>query len=149
MSFQFDGKVLEGIRQSPVNSPKTDEPGTGVVRDIRPLPGTYTLPAPDLVAAAADQYRASTLDAPGSTIVEYLVWAQNSGQLATVDDPDWWTTEGEGNIPEGDTTVVDNYGETHTDGTDRVVVVDNGNRSIGTITWLVVIPRGWVKSIMR
>lgn len=142
MSFQFDGKILEGIRLSPVNASTTAEPITGVVRDIRGLPAPYQLAAPSLVAAAADQYRVAALEAPGSTIVEYLVWAQNSGQLATVEDSSWWTIEGDGNITVGTLNVTAYPGlpaeVTYTDGTDTVVVVDDGNRSIGSIICLVV-----------
>ena len=137
----FNGKVLEGVRQSPVNSPTTNEPGAGVIRDIRGLPANYILSAPPLICATADQYRVAALDAPGSTIVEYLVWAQNSSQLATVDDASWWTTGGVGNISIGDLEVIAYPGsdqELYMDGTANVIVVDNGNRSIGSISWLVV-----------
>ena len=142
MSFQFDGKVLEGVRQSPVNAATTNEPGTAVIRDIRPLPAAFELTAPDLVAASADQYRVAALDTPGSTVMEYLVWAQNSAQLATVDNPDWWTDGGTGDIPTGVLNVVAYPATidevTYTDGTANVVVVDEGNRSIGSILWLVI-----------
>jgi hypothetical protein len=104
---------------------------------------------PIFVDAAADQYRAAILQAPGVGTTEYLLWAQNTSQLALVDDPSWWTNLGDGTIPEGTLTVVDafpfevaeplpeNFGF-FSDGTDRVVIADRGNRDIGLIFRLVV-----------
>jgi hypothetical protein len=125
----------------------------GVVRDVRSVPQNYTTfaDAPVFVDAAADQYRAAILEAPGTSPVEYLVWAANSSQLALVNNSAWWSEEGSGTIPPGDLQVVDatpevipagdvfpaNWGY-FLDGADRAVVVDSGNRSISNIQALVV-----------
>jgi hypothetical protein len=103
------------------------------------------------VDARGDQYRTSISNAPGTTPVEYMFWADNTSNLALVDDLTWWTDTGAGTIPQGTLTVTDNdpdplpagqpappgYG-TRTDGTLNVVVKDEGFRSIGSILFLVV-----------
>ena len=153
MGFDFTGHALRGARVSPVNAPATAEPSTGVIRDVKALPAVYGMStsAPPVVDAAAEQFRTAILSAPGSTTVEYMVWAQNSGQLATVEDPAWFTERGTGSIPPGTLVVKDstppkinegdpipaNYGQ-FLDGTSRVIVVDNGGRTIGRIIALVV-----------
>lgn len=148
MANRFEGYVLRGSRVSPANATSTAESTTGVVRDPRPVPTEYDVQseAPEFVDSFADQYRAAILDAPGSTTVEYLVWAQNTGSLAMVDDSSWWIEEGRGSIPPGNLQVTDTTPEpdedgVFDDGTDRVIVTDNGDRSIGFIT-TVVIARG-------
>ena len=72
--IRFAGQVLRGVNTSPTNAQTTAEASTGVVRDVRPVPTSYILPSPDLVEARADQYRAAILQAPGTTIQEYLVF---------------------------------------------------------------------------
>jgi hypothetical protein len=152
----FTGQVLRAPLIAPSNSPNTGEPATGVVRDVRPVPQVYfsAADAPSFVDAAADQYRTALLDAPGTAPTEYIVWAANSSQLALVNDPTWWTEEGTGSIPPGDLTVTDltpvppgpgdlppvHYG-TFLDGASRLVVSDNGCRSISNII-AVVVARG-------
>jgi hypothetical protein len=103
------------------------------------------------VDAAADQYRAAVLGARGTSSTEYLLWAQNTSQLGLVSDPSWWANlaDGLGSIPSGTLTVTDldppdldpplpaGYGFFY-DGTDRVIVTDRGNRSLGIIYRLVV-----------
>jgi hypothetical protein len=143
--FRFTGQVLEGVRVSPANQPTTEEPSDGVVRDVREVPGTYiTKPgAPSFIDARADQWRAAVIDAPGTTPQEWLVWAENTSQLALVDDPDWWTSQGLGTIPENgvlDVPDVKTF-EIHTDGSSKFLVTDDGNRSIGTVL-LFVAARG-------
>jgi len=156
VSFDFSGYVLRGVRISPTNAVVSAEPSNGVVRDIRAVPGAYALSgeAPDLVEAAADQYRASILNNAVESTTEYLLWAANSAQLAVVDDPTWLLSEGSGRIPLGTLTVTDltpdnlpagepppkKYG-TFPDGSARVVVTDNGLRSIANIA-AVVVARG-------
>jgi len=151
MADKFEGYVLRGPRVSPANAQSTAEPTTGVTRCPKPVPSEYDsqADAPAFVDAYADQYRASVLDAPGTTAAEYLVWAQNTGSLAMVDNPDWWVEEGSGSIPNGTLEVEnadpdDDEPNPYEDGTDRAVVTDNGGRSIGIIT-TIVIARGDVR----
>jgi len=150
MGVRFQGHVLRGARIAPSNSITTGEPNTGVVRFPITLPAAYTLDAPEFVDPAADQYRASILQGPGTTPTEYLVWAQNSSQLALLDDGDsWWTEDGVGTIPQGTIPVTNNdppevaEGATvpTTYGTDRIVVTDNGGRNISNII-VIVVARG-------
>ena len=145
MADKFEGHVLRGARVSPANARSTAEPTTGVIRFPKTVPPIYdgASEAPEFVDAFADQYRAGLLDAPGSTTNEYLVWAQNTGSLAMVEDPSWWVEEGHGAIPQGTLTVDNTTPEgdeplTYEDGADRVVVVDDGNRSIGFISTIVI-----------
>lgn len=135
MGLQIKGHVLEGARIAPTNSPVSGEPDTGVLRDLRPVPDGYVLQgdAPAFVDPAADQYRAAILDAAGTTPTEYIVWAQNTSQLALVDDPSWWTEDGVGTIPQGDVPV-----GSFVDGSTYIVVRDRGNRSIAQVLWVVV-----------
>lgn len=134
MGFSFDGYVLRPPRLSPVNAQETAEPSTGVLRHVQSLPfPAYDLQAPDFVDVRADQYRTAVLEAPGTSPTEYLVWAANTGQLAMLDDPSWWTEEGEGLIPTGEETV-----GAYTDGSTRVIVSDGGGRTLGSIIALVL-----------
>jgi len=156
MGFDFSGSVLQGSRIPPVNRPTTGEPATGVIRDCRRIPAIYTRtlangPEPVLLDTAADQYRTAVIEAPGTSPTEYLVWAQNTSNLALVDNPVWWSEDGEGVIPQGTLVVQDltplapppgvplpaTYG-TFTDGTDHLIVTDDGDRSLGTILVLVI-----------
>ena len=167
MSFDFSGYVLRGVRISPANAVVSAEPSNGVVRDIREVPPVFALSgeAPDLVEAATDQYRASVIENAVSSTSEYLLWAANSAQLAVVDDPTWLLSEGSGRVPLGTLTVTDltpedlpagepepeGYG-TFDDGSARVIVTDNGLRSIANIVAVVVVrgdvddyvDEGWV-----
>jgi hypothetical protein len=153
MGFDFDGYVLRAPRVSSVNAETSAEPTTGVLRDVREVPGTYDLEvdAPAFVDAHADLYRASTLNQPFDSTTEYALWAANTSILTLVGGDAWLTSEGTGSIPEGSLEVVDldppplppdepppeGYG-TETDGTDRVVVVDDGGRAIGVIAAIAV-----------
>ena len=153
MAFDFSGHVLRGARVAPVNQITTAEATTGVERDIRPVPAAYDLSAaaPDFVDAAADQYRTAILTAPGTSTTEYLLWAQNTSQLGLVDDITWWSNLGAGSIPKGTLQITDaspvelspgdlppaGYGFFY-DGTNKVVVTDNGNRSLARILYIVV-----------
>ena len=133
MGFDFTGHVLRAPRSASGNQPTTNPANNGVVRDVRPPP-TRVAAAPDLVDLHADQYTAAVLEAPGTTQVEYLVWAENSSNLAIQDDPTWALTEGTGTIPTGTLTV-----GLFEDGARQVIVTDDGNRSIGSILSLVVV----------
>ena len=150
MGFSFDGFVLRPPRISPVNSKYTGEPDNGVIRVPMEVPPVYDISgtSPDFIDAYADQYRAAVLDGPGSSPQEYLFWAQNTAQLAVADDPSWWTELGQGTFPAGSLSVLDTTPAPQKpplkgagwfyDGTSRVVVADDGGRSLGAILWLVV-----------
>lgn len=146
MSQLFSGHVLRAVNTSPVNAQSTAEAVTGVVRDVKPLPDVYDIPGPDFVDARADQYRASILLSPGTTSPEYLVWAQNTANLTTVDDPSWQLEKAIGVIPPGGDLPISSLNPNILlpDGIDRFLVHDPGNRSLGSVYW-VVIARGDVK----
>ena len=117
-----------------------------MIRTVEEVPAGYDLdPAsPNLVDVRADQYRAAVLKAPGTSPIEYCVWAENTSNIALRNDPTWAISEGEGKIPPGTLSVTKNLPlpvETLSDGTSRVVVTDDGNRSIGSIA-AVVLARG-------
>lgn len=130
MGLNPNGHVLRTAQVAPSNAASTGEVNSGVIRFPTELPDTYVLKAqaPELVDVLADQYRTAIMNAPGTTPVEYLVWAANSSQLAISDDADWWTEAGFGTIPpEQETT--------------RIVVTDNGLRQLSSIL-AVVVARG-------
>lgn len=150
MGFNFDGYVLRPPLVSPVNAAETAEPETGVLRHVSSLPSSYDLNAPAFIDVRADQYRTAILEAPGTSPTEYLVWAANTGTLAMLDDPAWWTEEGSGYIPVGEETVTiippavpevppPQTGYQAFDGTLTVVVRDDGGRTLGTILAIVVV----------
>lgn len=132
VGINFSGYVLRPPRIAPGNANSTGEPSNGVVRDIR-VPPERTAAQPVIVDLAGDQYRAAVLQAPGSATPEYLVWAANTSQLALLDDPAWWSSQGTGAIPQGTLQV-----GAFLDGTRRVIVTDEGQRDIGTILHVVV-----------
>lgn len=138
MSNVTDGFVLKSPRSAPSNAQGTSGADSGVSRAHADLPGSYGLPG-DLVEASADQYRSSVLRSPDRTTREYLLWAANSSNLAILEDPSWAVSDGTGSIPSGTLTVTDATYGTRNDGTDRVVVVDNGGRSIAGILSVVVV----------
>ena len=119
--------VLKAPRSAPSNAPTTAGASSGVVRSHANLPPSYGLPG-TLVEVAADQYRASVLDSSTNDVREYLLWAANASNLSVVEDPTWATTDGSGAIPTGTLTV-----GSRKDGTDRVIVTDNGGRTIAGI----------------
>ncbi len=149
MGVRFTGHVLRGARIAPSNSITTGEPNTGVVRFPIAVPDAYTLDAPAFVDPAADQYRAAIIQGPGTTPTEYLVWAENSSQLALLDGDIWWTEDGAGAIPTGTIVVTDDdppevEGDVDpppTYGTDRIIVTDNGGRNVSNII-VIVVARG-------
>jgi len=134
---------------APGNSAASSEPLNGVFRDVR-QPPVRTAASPEvpllpgtlaMVDLSGDQYRAAVLQAPGTTPQEYLVWAANSSQLALVTDSAWWQDQGSGRIPVGSVSPIDNLLDPlapYSDGSLRVVVMDDGGREIGTITHVVV-----------
>lgn len=135
----FTGFVLRDVRVAPSNADASAAPTDGVMRDVKPTPNNYDLASsnPVVVDAAADQYRAAILDDPAQeATTEYLVVAANSSQLALREDPTWISTEGRGSYSPGELVV-----GVYTDGTDRVVVTDNGDRNLASIV-SVTIERG-------
>lgn len=137
MSQVTQGFVLKAPRSAPSNATRTSGADSGVPRGHADLPGSFGLPG-DLVEVAADQYRAAVLLSPDQGTREYLLWAANSSNVALIEDPSWSLSEGTGSIPAGSLTVADAVYGTRTDGTDRVVVVDDGGRSIAGILSVTV-----------
>lgn len=131
MGFNTSGYVLKSARSAPSNSTTTAGTDSGVLREHADaafdMPGT-------LVEVSADQYRAAVLNAPNSSTQEYLIWAANSSNLAVLEDASWAINQGTGSIPVGTISV-----GSYTDGTDRVVVVDNDARSIGGVVSLTLV----------
>lgn len=124
--------VLRPVKQSPSNNPETSPANNGVLRDVKILPVSADTPT-NLVDANADQYRAAILNGPENSKVEYLIWAANNSNLAQVEDDSWAISEGSGTIPEGSNSVLDTNspdGGIRQDGSPRVLVRDNGVRSI-------------------
>lgn len=137
MGFDTSGYVLKSARSAPSNATSTAGADSGVLREHATLPGTYVVPG-TLVEVAADQYRASVLDAPSATTQEFLFWAANSSNLAVLEDASWEIDQGSGYVPAG--TLTFTVGPvTYVDGTDRVVVTDDGGRSIAGIISLVLV----------
>ena len=141
MGLDITGHVLRAPQSAPSNATTSAPPTNGVLRDVRDVPGSYVLPA-DLAETAADQYRSAVLRNPHDRTVEYLIWAANSSNLSIVEDNTWLMTDGTVGIPDGGLTVLDlTPGVTYTDGTARLVVTDNGGRSIASVR-SVIIARG-------
>lgn len=145
MGFDFTGHVLRAPRVSPANAQTTAEVTNGVVRTVEPVPAGYVwdMGSPPLVDVRADMYRAAILLAPGTSPVEYCIWAENTSNLALLNDPSWAISLGTGDIPLGTLSVTNTTppAEVLTDGTSRIIVRDDGGRSIGSIA-AVVIARG-------
>lgn len=144
MGFDFNGRVLRAPRTAPTNSPTTAEVQNGVVRHLEEVPVgfAFAADAPSLVDVRGEQYRVAVLDAPGTTPVEYCIWAENTSNLAILDDPTWAIDTGSGRIPNGTGDIHHEVtGETLHDGTSNVIVTDDGNRSIASI-YAVVLARG-------
>lgn len=129
MSLNFQGFVLRPPRIAPANAVTTGSATSGVVRDVKALPSSYDLPGPELVDAAASQYKSAILLPNGET-EEYLVFAANTSNLTVLEG---FAVENEatGRIVAGELEAFDNSIPTiRLDGSDKVVIVDDGNRSI-------------------
>lgn len=137
MAFDLSGYVLKSPRSAPSNATTTGPADDGVARNHADLPGSYVVPG-DTVEVPADQYRAAVLDNPQIATQEYLVWAANTSNLAIVEDPTWAITQGTGSIPTGSLTVVSGSGSVG-DGTDRVIVTDDADRSIAEVLAMLVV----------
>ncbi len=121
----FLGQVLPGARTSPSNASTTDAADSGVSRGVYSIAGTTT-------ELQGDRYRATLLDSGETT--EYLLWAETSGPLAVAPGTDH--TDGTATIPAGSLTVIDTSVPTtgiRTDGTNQVLVTDNGGRTLAAI----------------
>lgn len=140
-----EGFVLKAPKSAPSNATRTSGANSGVPRLHADLPGSFDLPG-DLVEVSADQYRAAVLLSPDQTTREYLLWAANSSNLAVLESPSWALTDGTGSIPSGSLTVADAVYGTRSDGTDKVVITDDGGRSIAGIL-SVTVKRGDTGSV--
>lgn len=139
MGFDFDGYVLRPPRVATGNAQSTGEATSGVDRDHKNLTGFTAGLAPTgrPPEPFADAYRAAVL-LRSDAGVEYLLWAANNGSLTTVETPDYAVT---GN-PSFVTAVAGSLSvPPFADGTDAFIVKDEGNRSIHSVT-LLLIKRG-------
>lgn len=140
MGFDFSGFVLRAIRTAPSNFTTTDEASDGVDRDFKPLdPSAYSIPAPELVEVSADQYRAAVLLRADDNETEYLVWAANTANLSDIGD---FVVSNEASVtfPVGDVPVVnENTIFAGTTGSNRAIIIDDADRTIETVTSLVVV----------
>jgi len=131
----FNGFTLKGAKTSPSNATTSAPADSGVAREVGTLDGArYPSGQPDLVEARADQYRVAVLDAEAGE-QEWLVWAANSGSIATLEGPAWTTTEGTGRIPQGGVGVLDTNATSgqSDDGSARIIVTDDGGRDVGGV----------------
>lgn len=137
MGFDFSGFVLRAPRTAPSNFRTTDEASNGVDRDFKPLSEEYSLSSPELAQLAADQYRAAVLLRTDDGQTEYLMWAANTANLA---DSVPFSVENEGTVtfPRGTTFVVNENVVFGSTGTNRVIIVDDADRSIASLQSLIV-----------
>lgn len=139
MGFDFNGFVLRAPRTAPSNATTTEEASNGVDRDFKPLSSDYAIASPELVEISADQYRSAVLLRPNDGQTEYLVWAANTANLADIGGFEV-SGQGTATFPTGNTPVTNtNTIFAGTTGSDRVVIIDDANRSIEDITSLIVI----------
>jgi hypothetical protein len=138
MALNTDGYVLRAPRTAPANAITTDEASNGVSEDFKALPAVYTIPAPEYVNVASDQYRSAILLRTDPT-TEYLIWAANTANLGTVDSFTI-SNEGTGTIPEGTLEVANSNAPTEpfTDGTTRLIIIDDANRTISLLVSAIV-----------
>jgi hypothetical protein len=139
MGFDFDGYVLRPPRVATGNAQSTGEATSGVDRDHKNLTGFTAGLAPTgrPPEPFADAYRAAVL-LRSDAGAEYLLWAANNGSLTTVETPDYavaghthFVTVVAGSLP----------APPFADGADTFIVKDAGNRSIHSVT-LLLIKRG-------
>lgn len=138
MGFDFTGFVLRAPRTAPSNATTTDEASNGVDTDFKPLSADYEIPAPDLVEISADQYRSAVLLRTEDGQTEYLIWAANTANLADIGGFEV-SGEGEATFPVGTTPVVNEATPfAGTTGSNRVIIIDDADRTIEDITSLIV-----------
>ena len=136
----FDGQVLPGARASTSNADTTGEVSSGVSRAVF-TSTTPTYPTATVTDINGARYRA-TLSESGQT-VEYLLWANTSGPLTVA--PGTTSTDGTVAIPTGTLTVNDPTVPTSgvlTDGTQRVVVTDDGGANVASVASMVYVRGG-------
>lgn len=138
MGFDFSGFVLRAPRTATSNFTTTDEASNGVDRDFKPLSADYAITAPDLVEISADQYRAAVLERPDDGETQYIVFAANTADVRNV--ADFIVSDASATFPTGTTPVENTSGSIFggTTGSNRVLLVDNANRSIREVTSLIV-----------
>ena len=127
----LSGQVLQGARTSAANAPTTSPTDSGVSKAIYAIPSGYPTGEPAVAQTNVLRYGSIT----NGNQYEYLVWAANNGSLANIDSTSWHVADGSVSIPGGNLTVIDPSSPTgnKTDGTARVVITDNGNRTIGGV----------------
>ena len=138
MGIETSGYVLRAPRTAPSNATTTDEATNGVCEDFKGLPDEYVIPAPELVNVASDQYRAAVLlrDDPST---EFLIWAANTSDLG-IENSFIIENDATGSIPPG-TLEVANSNDVeapYADGTTRLIIIDDANRSITQIEEAIV-----------
>jgi hypothetical protein len=136
MGFDFTGFVLRAPRTAPSNAVTTDEASNGVDRDFKPLSADYQIPSPDLVETSAAQYRAAVLLRPNDGQTEYLVWAANTADLR--DAGAFIVSDATVTFPQGSILVVDEDNPFGASGSNRAIIIDDANRTISSVTSLVV-----------
>ena len=135
--MDFDGYVLRPPRVATGNAQSTGEATSGVDRDHKALTGHMTSglePTGRPPEPFADAYRAAVLLRTDAG-AEYLLWAANNGSLTTVETPDYAVA--------GDTSFVTVVAGTlsvtpYADGTGTFIVKDAGNRSLYSVTLLLI-----------
>jgi hypothetical protein len=145
MGFDYNGYVLRPPRVATGNAQSTGEATSGVDRDHKNLTGFTPGLAPTgrPPEPFADAYRAAVL-LRSDAGAEYLLWAANNGSLTTVETPDYAIA--------GDVSYVSPVGGTlsvppYTDGTDTFTVKDAGNRTIHSVT-LLLLKRGDTSAVV-
>lgn len=128
----FNGQVLPGARSSTSNADTTGAVTSGVSRAVT-TSTTPQYPTATVVDVGGARYRATLLGSDSTT--EYLLWAASTGPLAIA--PGTVATDGTVSIPTGTLTA-----GSHTDGTPRVVVTDNGGADIAALTQMVYVRGG-------
>ena len=138
MGIETSGYVLRAPRTAPSNATTTDEATTGVCEDFKGLPDEYAIPAPELVNVASDQYRAAVLLRTDPS-TEFLIWAANTSDLG-IENSFIIENDATGSIPPGTLEVINSNDleVPYTDGTFRLVIIDDANRSITAIDEAIV-----------
>ena len=154
MGLEIDGYVLRPARSAPANAITTGEAVTGVDRthvdfEMPSNYGYYLSVAQRPVAPFADQYRSAVLLRPEAGKEEFLVWAANTSNFSVLaedtefglwdvlGDPDFVTASA-GSLEA--TNLIEPL-EPYADGTDKLIVADEYQRSLYEVD-AVVIRRG-------
>ena len=141
----FNGQVLSGARSSTSNADTTGDVSSGVSRAVSTTAAPFYVPG-TVTDVQGARYRTTLLES--GTTTEYLLWAHTSGPLAVA--PGTVSTNGTVAIPTGTLTVNDSSVPTsgvRTDGTQRVVITDNGGAGIATVVGMVYVRGGTTTKI--